>query len=151
MKLNQDLVNEYLDLAATIQFFEDARNDAYAKKIGYYTDLAEELHERMYELQTEIIEAHPYFAKRESVAIWSMDHDQLVQQFATGKVALSYNVHWGDPVDAVRLNNPTYLDMFAAADKLIRMSGDSHHVFVEGFVQPKLIKGVLHVELSTGS
>lgn len=43
----------------------------------------------------------------------------------------------------------SWLDMWKEADKLIRMSGDGHHIFIENFNKDKKNSG--HYELSTGS
>ena len=45
--------------------------------------------------------------------------------------------------------NLSWLEMWKEADKLIRMSGDGHHIFVEGFDEDNKNSG--HYKLVTGS
>lgn len=51
-----------------------------------------------------------------------------------GKFIIKYDVSWGEPVQAT-VTNPTYLKLWQVADRLIRLSGDSHHVFIETFAR----------------
>ncbi len=51
-----------------------------------------------------------------------------------GKFTIKYDLCWGEPQQAT-VTNPTYLKLWQIADRLIRLSGDSHHVFVESFVR----------------
>lgn len=51
------------------------------------------------------------------------------QPFAAGIVQVKYASE-----DAIILEDPSWLDMWKAADTLIRQSGDMHHIFVENFV-----------------
>jgi hypothetical protein len=39
--------------------------------------------------------------------------------------------------DCVQIEGDTWVDVYRAADKLIRRSGDEHHVFIEGFYLDK--------------
>lgn len=58
------------------------------------------------------------------------------------KVIITYS-SWGNPVEYVLENKGdkqiTWLEMWRVADKVIKMSGDDHHVFVEAF--RKVAKG----------
>lgn len=45
---------------------------------------------------------------------------------------------WGEKVSETimsRLDNLSYLDMWETADSLIKKSGDSHHIFIEDFIE----------------
>lgn len=152
----QLLIDEYLDLAVARAAFEN--DDDYASKIGYYTSyysgsssLADLLWNRLIRLQNKIIKMHRAFKKRRPLAVWAMDDVKLVAPFAKGLVHLTYEIHWGEPVGFETLTDPTYLDMFAAADRLIRLSGDSHHVFVEDFIKKGNAGRARVYDLSTGS
>lgn len=65
-----------------------------------------------------------------------------------GKRKMTYAVNWGNKDIELDLpENPTWLDMWKAADRIIKDSGDQHHVFIEGFTEKD--GGVL--DLDTGS
>ena len=51
--------------------------------------------------------------------------------FAEGKVRIDYDGGWGTAVTGEVLTDPTYQDVWKAADVAVRMSGDGHHVFLE--------------------
>lgn len=76
--------------------------------------------------------------------------DYAVRDFAKVAYEGDYTVHydggWGI-AGSESVMNPTYLQLWQIADRLIRQSGDLHHVFVEYF----FIKGDGILELSTGS
>jgi hypothetical protein len=56
---------------------------------------------------------------------------------------------WG-PIQQVQHGKiATWFDMWKLADKVIRQSGDTHHMFIEGFVEDKKKPG--HFKLMTGS
>ena len=58
-----------------------------------------------------------------------------------------YQDNWAEPVEvSLPAGKLTWLDRWKAADKCIKQSGDTHHIFIEGF-RPN--GGVL--ELITGS
>lgn len=60
---------------------------------------------------------------------------------------VAYSNHWGEePVQMNIPKNSTWLDLWRAADSLIKKSGDEHHIFIEQFT---LRDNVLI--LSTGS
>lgn len=60
---------------------------------------------------------------------------------------MAYNNNWGEPVEVpLPQGKLTWLDLWRAADKCIKDSGDTHHVFIEGF---RKNGGIL--ELVTGS
>lgn len=60
---------------------------------------------------------------------------------------MTYQDNWGEPVEVTLPSGKlTWLQLWAAADKCIKESGDKHHVFVEGF---RKNGGIL--ELITGS
>jgi hypothetical protein len=60
---------------------------------------------------------------------------------------MSYMDNWGEPVEVTLPNGPlSWLQLWEAADKCIKQSGDNHHIFIEGF---RKNGGIL--ELITGS
>ncbi len=83
--------------------------------------------------------------------IWS--HNNELNADAVGlpgtNLLLVYKQHWGS-AGVIEFNlpdNPTWRDLFWAADNLIRRSGDEHHIFIEKF--KKIGDG--NYELITGS
>lgn len=58
-----------------------------------------------------------------------------------------YDGHFGDQKPMVVVQGDTWGDLWRSADEAVRLSGDDHHVFIEGFED--LECGVL--ELITGS
>lgn len=59
-----------------------------------------------------------------------------------------YSENWGEPVSLSVNGISTWAEAFQFADTAIRMSGDSHHVFIENFHYTEETKTV---ELSCGS
>lgn len=103
-------------------------HEAYSVKSNYYTEFAEQQGLR---------------------SVWSVFSVEDFQEEHPYKGAdlLVYEDHWGENPVQVAIEGPLWGDLFRAADVVIKASGDSHHVFIEGFkaVSPK----VLH--LTTGS
>lgn len=65
---------------------------------------------------------------------------------------LTYN-SWG-PTQVHIFDQPTemtWLELWKLADKMIRTSGDSHHIYIEGIYQDKNNKDTANFNLSTGS
>lgn len=56
---------------------------------------------------------------------------------------------WGEGEVKVRIEGPLWTDLWIAADKAILASGDTHHIFIEGFTPSKTRD--LELCLSTGS
>ena len=50
-----------------------------------------------------------------------------------GAKNLVYRTHWGTGEILVPIDGDSWVDLWAAADKAIKDSGDSHHVYIEGF------------------
>lgn len=96
---------------------------------------------------------HNYFAnlrdEHKFLSIWSVYEVHNIEDKASfdSCQSVSYTNHWGKPVE-VQLpdGDHTWLDLWNAADECIKLSGDTHHIFVEGF---RLKDGKL--ELITGS
>ena len=75
---------------------------------------------------------------------WSMDEDPASPHPFGDATVVSYSNYWTGrnekgfivvsttPVTTALLG-PSYLDLWRAADKLIRESGDGHHVYIEAF------------------
>lgn len=62
---------------------------------------------------------------------------------------LAYSDHWGDGEVKVYIDGPTWADLWVAADRAIKASGDGHHIFIEDFTQSKTRD--FELCLSTGS
>ncbi len=84
-------------------------------------------------------------------SIWSIyEVDDLYTEhpYASAK-ELVYKHHWGAEPVSVPLLGKRWVDLWIAADHLIKQSGDDHHIFVERF-QPLQNDNTVLV-LSTGS
>lgn len=84
---------------------------------------------------------------------WGMGNKALLANrlFAEGVCRFDYNGGWGDPVKGVEIRNPTYQDVWQAADRAVLLSGDSHHRFLEGADPVRLGGPVAVYNLSFGS
>lgn len=79
---------------------------------------------------------------------WSAGRVNFSEVAFLGVWRLRYGCHWGvSEIVSPAMLDPTWLDLFAAADWAIALSGDSHHTFIENFHPAR--HGFLH--LSTGS
>lgn len=96
---------------------------------------------------------HDYYGRfREAnglTTIWSVyelqEHGFLQDHPWQGAKSLCYHDRHTAPIQG-----PTWGDLYRAADEVIRRSGDSHHIFIEGFYHS--VKGDNTVlELTTGS
>ena len=101
------------------QWDRDLSNDIVNSKIDWFIELREE---------------HDF------VSVWSIFgvNDFSVVPFP-GITTLRYEEHWG-PKDRPLVHHfedqvgpPTWMDLWKAAESLIRLSGDTHHVFIEAF------------------
>lgn len=159
LDIDVEVVNAYIDICVALDSIEN--DDEYFDKMGGVLgdgigigDLLDEMYNRMYKLRNQIIKSHPYFKTRKQwVSEWSAGDLELIMPFADGKVVLEYDGGWGESGVSKVVTNPTYLDMYALADELIRSSGDGHHIFAEGFIYERTanIKGVKYYQLATGS
>lgn len=72
--------------------------------------------------------------QRQFRSIWSMFAvDNLDQPHPFASTQLIYTAHWGAKSVEVPIQGPTWQDLWSAADSAIRLSGDSHHIFIENF------------------
>ena len=80
-------------------------------------------------------------------AIWSVyeleEHGFLFNHPWEGASVLVYGRN------TVKIQGPTWADLYRAADQAIEESGDDHHVFIEGFCKYATDNSML--ELTTGS
>lgn len=69
------------------------------------------------------------------LSIWSiLEHDPSEPHPYQDATTVRYDLHWGGAGTCyATILGPSYLDLWVAADKVIRESGDEHHVFVEAF------------------
>lgn len=61
-----------------------------------------------------------------------------------------YKVHWGDKEVCHVIEGPTWGDVYKAADRCIRESGDEHHIFIENLDEMEFDENG-EMELWTGS
>lgn len=68
--------------------------------------------------------------------IWSITEVQDLYSAAhgmTGCEKLVYEDNWDDKTVEVEITGHRWVDLWAAADKAIKESGDGHHCFIEAF------------------
>lgn len=107
-------------------------NAAFDSKMDYYSDFQSQNGLRtiwsIYELPVHgFLSDHPYPAARE----------------------ICYRDHWGETAVYETIEGGTWADLYRAADRCIRRSGDDHHIFIEGF-QP-VADQPHQLRLTTGS
>jgi hypothetical protein len=88
------------------------------------------------------------------ISWWSVEEvpaSALNERFPHKVVKIAYSGRWGDPQE-IEFDQPkqmTWLEMWIEADKLIQLSGDLNHHYVERFVQDESNPHEFH--LTTGS
>jgi hypothetical protein len=69
--------------------------------------------------------------------IWSIydlpQHGFLGDHPYKGAAEICYRDHWGEAAVYETILGSTWADLYRAADRCIQRSGDSHHIFIEGF------------------
>ena len=64
--------------------------------------------------------------------------DNLDSSAFEGKGRITYQDHWGDAsYTSHEMDSPTWLDICVETEKAIRISGDHHHIFLEGLDKNK--------------
>lgn len=87
-----------------------------------------------------------------ATTIWSVDGniDFMKPHPFIGARQLTYIDHWGQDPVVVLIQGALWIDLYRAADKAIRMSGDTHHIFIESF-SLVIAKNPTVLRLGTGS
>jgi len=69
--------------------------------------------------------------------IWSIYelpvHGFLADHPFTAAAEICYKDHWGEEAVYETIQGSTWADLYRAADRCIQRSGDTHHIFIEGF------------------
>lgn len=68
--------------------------------------------------------------------VWSITEVEDLYSIAYGFVGaekLVYEDNWDDKTVEVEITGDRWIDLWAAADKAIKESGDNHHCFIEAF------------------
>lgn len=110
-------------LESVIARFEQGLADAYAQdneifesKMDYY---------------------HQFQKDNQLRTVWSIYelpmHGFLEQHPFQGALQVAYVDHWGDEPVFEEIQGTTWGDLYRAADRAIRRSGDDHHCFIEAF------------------
>lgn len=86
-------------------------------------------------------------------SIWSIYelplHGFLQDHPYTGALQVAYKDHWGAEGVFEEIQGSTWADLYRAADRCIRRSGDGHHIFIEALtVNPSCPEQLI---LHTGS
>ena len=70
-------------------------------------------------------------------SIWSIYelpiHGFLSDHPYKGAVEVCYRDHWGGAAVHETIQGSTWADLYRAADRCIRRSGDGHHIFIDAF------------------
>jgi hypothetical protein len=124
MRLNEVLSAEMVDrLHRVVKGFESGLKSAYEQdsaefdsKMDYYSEFQQANGLRsiwsIYELPIHgFLKDHPY----------------------KGALQVAYRDHWGETAVYETIQGTTWADLYRAADRCIRGSGDGHHCFIEGF------------------
>jgi len=84
-------------------------------------------------------------------AIWSLYEvkDMMLPHPYKNVSKVVHKNHWGKTAVAVEIEGDRWVDLYVAADKAIKLSGDTHHSFIEGFGTEDVAKG--NLLLHTGS
>jgi len=84
-------------------------------------------------------------------AIWSMYEveDMTLPHPYKNVSKVVHKNHWGKTAVAVEIEGDRWGDLYKAADAAIKLSGDTHHSFIEGFGTEDVAKG--NLLLHTGS
>lgn len=125
------------DVQRIVEGFEAGLQDAYAQdnrafedKMDHYTEVKQQEGLR---------------------AIWSIfSVEELGEQHPyLNATEICYRDHWGDAAVYETIQGGTWVDLYIAADRCIRRSGDDHHIFIESF-QP-VADQPHQLRLTTGS
>lgn len=88
-------------------------------------------------------------------SVWSIYEveDLEAQHPFPGALEVVYSEHWGGEsvIEEIKIEgrgHGTWVDLWDAADRCIRRSGDDHHVFIEAFYP---VAGTQQLRLTTGS
>ena len=83
-------------------------------------------------------------------SVWSIYDFDMNEGFAgrPGYLAKELVYEWDSAVRVPLPDNPTFLQLWGAADAALKESGDEHHVFIEGF---RLSEDGRALRLITGS
>jgi hypothetical protein len=128
-------------LAAAIRQVEQSLQDVYAQESADF-DTKSKHYEQVREAQG-------------FRAIWSLFevNNLMALHPWDGATHVVYGRHWGgDPV-TVSIPGPRWVDLYNAANQVMLLSGDSHHVYVEAFkpLANTLANNSYHLEMTTGS
>ena len=64
-------------------------------------------------------------------AVWSMDPKAPGSLHNLPSRNIEYRVHWGEKTISTTIEGDTWGDVYIACDKAIKLSGDTHHIFIE--------------------
>ena len=111
------------DVQRIVQGFEAGLRDAYEQDNSVFEDK---------------MDYYSEFRQENGLdSIWSIYelpiHGFLRDHPYKGALQVSYRDHWGDEGVFEEIQGGTWADLYRAADRCIRRSGDGHHCFIEAF------------------
>jgi hypothetical protein len=111
-------------LKAVLQGFKDALKGAYQQESAAF--------EAKNAMFSAISEEH------DLKSCWSIyEVKDMAQVPFPNANSVVYDEHFGDNPVQVDIVNASWVDLWKAADRLINISGDNHHVFIEAFTPKK--------------
>lgn len=109
-------------LATTEKELRDAMSDAYAEDHRVFEERIRHFDET----------ATLNDIKHSSWSIHEVDDMTAPHQFS-GADRVLYKDHWGNSPVSASIHGNTWAALWRAADECIGISGDNHHIFIEGF------------------
>lgn len=86
--------------------------------------------------------------------VWSMGNEISLESnyiIRNGPCRFNYDGGWGEPVKGIVIDTPRYHDLFLAADRAVRISGDEQHKYLEKVESVGDENGVKVFKLEFGS
>lgn len=109
------------DVQQIVEGFEQGLADAYRQD----SEAFDRKHDHYAEVQQRM-------GLRSIWSIYEVDDLDLLHPYHSA-AEICYRDHWGGSTVYETIQGVTWADLYAAADRCIRRSGDDHHIFIESF------------------
>jgi len=136
----RDIHNALCDLDMVAQDLEEVlKPEKFLRLLKAKSAIREAL-KRSYEEEREVFSTRSdlYDSARSELgcrSVWSIYEveDLYAEHPYQGATEVAYKDHWGEKSVRVPLAGSRWLDLYIAADYLIKESGDDHHIYIEQF------------------